>query len=197
MSKHLTILVACVVSSVTLSTLFKETAPASAATFNFSYQFLSGETLLGQVEGDLQNDGDSVINLSNLVAEYSGKPGNTFAFFAPFGEKPKISYSGLVSNFFGFVKEPKTATDGANFGFRLTTAPNLLNGGTVGNFFTSPSFIFFPFGVNREEAEVFNRERWQLREVKTVSEPGTMAGLSLLGLSLLAGKKLHRVAKKF
>ncbi len=197
MSKHLTILFACVVSSVTLSTLLKETAPASAATFNFSYQFLSGETISGQVEGNLQNDGDSVINLSNLVAEYSGKPGDTFSFFAPFGASPKISYSGLVSNFFGFVKDPKTATPESNFGFSLTTAPNLLNGATVGNFYTSQSAISFPFGVNQREGEVFNRERWQLSEVKTVPEPGTIAGLSLLGLSLLAGKKRHRGAKKF
>ncbi|HEY9852935.1 MAG TPA: PEP-CTERM sorting domain-containing protein [Leptolyngbyaceae cyanobacterium] len=159
-------------------------------------QFLSGGTISGQVDGDLQNDGDSVINLSNLVAEYSGKPGNTFSFFAPFGQSPKISYSGLVSNFFGFAEDPNTATAKSNFGFRLETAPNLLNGATVGNFSTSQFSIFFPFGVNQREAEVFNSERWQLSEVKTVPEPGTIAGLSLLGLSLLAAKKRHRVAKK-
>jgi hypothetical protein len=193
MSKHLTILLACVVSSVTLSSFLKEIAPASAATFNFSYKFSSGETLSGQVDGDLQNDGDSVINLSNLVAEYSGKPGDSFSFFAPFGESSKISYSGLVSNFFGFVKDPNTATSEFNFGFYLTSGTNLVNSATVGNFQTSQFLIFFPFGVNRTEAEIFSRERWQLSEIKTVPEPGTLAGLSLLSLSLLAGKK---VAKK-
>lgn len=194
MSKHLTFLFACLVSSVALSFSLKETTPASAATFKFSYQFGSGETISGQVDGDLQNDGDSVINLSNLAAEYSGKPGDTFSFFAPFGESSKISFSGLVSNFFGFAKDPKTVTNESNFGFRLTTATGLLNGATVGNFYTSSTLISFPFGVNRREAEVFNRERWQLSEVKTVPEPGTIVGLSLLGLSLLAGKT---VAKKF
>lgn len=192
MSKHLTLLLACVVSSVTLGSFLKETAPASAATFRFSYQFLSGETISGKVDGDLQNNGDSVINLSNLVAEYSGKPGDTFSFFAPFGESPKISFSGLVSNFFGFVKDPNTATAESNFGFYLT-AMNFTNSATVGNFFSSQYSIFFPFGVNREEAEVFNSDRWQLSEVKTVPEPGIIAGLSLLGLSLLTSKK---VAKK-
>lgn len=193
MSKHLTLLLACVVSSVTLGSFLKETAPVSAATFKFSYQFLSGETVSGEVDGDLQNDGDTVINLSNLVAEYSGKPGDTFSFFAPFGESPKISYSGLVSNFFGFVEDPNTATAKSNFGFHLA-ATNFTNSATVGNFFSSQYSIFFPFGVNQEEAEVFNSDRWQLSEVKTVPEPGTIAGLSLLGLSLLARKK---VANKF
>lgn len=194
MSKHLTFLFACVASSVALSFSLKETAPASAATFKFAYQFGSGETISGQVDGDLQNDGDSVINLTNLVAEYSGKPGDTFSFFAPFGESAKISYSGLVSNFFGFAQDPKTATTESNFGFRLTTATSLLNGATVGNFYTSEFLILFPFGGNRREAEVFNKERWQLSEVKTVPEPGIIAGLSLLSLSLLARKN---VANKF
>ncbi|OKH39751.1 hypothetical protein NIES2119_05755 [[Phormidium ambiguum] IAM M-71] len=194
MSKHLTFLFACLASSVALSFSLKETAPASAATFKFSYQFGSGETISGKVDGDLQNDGDSVINLSNLVAEYSGNPENKFSFFAPFGESSKISYSGLISNFFGFVQDPKTATIESNFGFRLATATGLLNGATVGNFQTSNFLISFPFGVNQREAEVFNKERWQLSEVKTVPEPSAIAGLSLLSLSLLARKNS---AKKF
>ena len=193
MFKHFILQSACVISGATLSFSLLETHPASAATFDFSYKFLSGETISGRLDGDLQNDGDTVTNLRNLVASYSGKPGDIFTFFAPFGTS-RISFSGLYNDFFGFVNNPSTPTEEINFGFSLDYQPDTVNSATVGNFRTSQDSIWFPFGSDQREAEIFSTERWFLSEAKSVTEPSTIVALSLLGLSLMAKKKLSRAA---
>ncbi|BAZ49671.1 hypothetical protein NIES4103_22830 [Nostoc sp. NIES-4103] len=62
---------------VTLSLSMFSTSKAAAVTFNFSYQFSSGNLLSGNFEGDLGLDGDTISNISNLNAQFSALPGVT------------------------------------------------------------------------------------------------------------------------
>ena len=83
--------------------LLISTNPAEAAVFDFSYEFLTGNTISGSVQGDLQSDGDTVQNLRNLSARYSAKPTINLNFITNYS---RISFSGDVFNFDGFQDDP-------------------------------------------------------------------------------------------
>ena len=180
------------VASTVLNFSLIDANTASAATFNFSYSFLSGETVSGKVDGDLQSNGDIVTNLSNLVAEYSGTPGTVFSFFAPFGAR-QFSLSGIGLNLYGFVNNPNTPISQTNFGFALTDGI-FANSATLGTFLTESTSIGFPQGQEAKEFETFSSSRWRAAQTKDIPESSTVLSLSLLGLCFLGKKKLSRVA---
>lgn len=153
---------------------------AEAATFNFSYTFLSGETLSGQVDGDLANDNDSVLNLRDLKASYSGLPGTSFSFLTPF-DFSHFSLSGQGLNFLGFNISPRTGSINPNLGFSLRDDV-FLNSATLGLFQTNSNSVFYSSRENSEEFEIFSRSRWTVAEAKDVPESSAIAGLALLAL---------------
>ncbi|AFY65847.1 PEP-CTERM sorting domain-containing protein [Geitlerinema sp. PCC 7407] len=153
---------------------------AQAATFNFSYAFSSGETLSGQIEGDLADDKDSVLNLRNLKAAYSGLPGTSFSFLTPF-KFSHFSLSGRGLNFLGFNLSPKTDSINPNMGFSLRDE-FFLNSATLGLFQTNSTTVYYSNRENSEEFEVFSRDRWNAAEAKDVPESSAIAGLALLAV---------------
>lgn len=169
---------------------------AAAATFNFSYTFLSGASISGTVEGDLQPDNNTVRNLSRLSATYSEQPGTLLSFLATFPTQ-FFTLSGTSSfSFFGFANNPDTAINQPNFGFYLGN-PFTTNGATVGTFATSSMVIGFPFNENRREAEPFAASRWVATANSTaaVPEPTTMTGLALAGIGLAALRRRRQRPK--
>ncbi len=165
---------------------------AQAASFEFNYNFLSGNTLSGTVDGDLQTDGDTVRNLTKLRASYSGAPEQIFSF-ASFSIN-QLSFSGRDLNFYGFVAPPPASTTPIDdFGFALLD-DGALNSATVGIFSVSSNGISFPFGTRQAEAEIFSPERWTLTQetAQPVPEPSTALGLSIFVLvGWLTKKKLR------
>ncbi|WP_414586893.1 hypothetical protein [Scytonema sp. PCC 10023] len=162
--------------------------PAEAAVFDFSYEFLTGNTISGSVEGDLQSDGDTVQNLRNLSARYSAEPTINLNFI----HNSRISFSGNVFNLTGFQNDPNipSATPfggNDNFGFILsnsyqTNGVLAPNSATVGIFATGNGFGF-PFGSRQREAEALSVTRWSLSQ-RSVSapEPHMIGGMLAVGL---------------
>lgn len=162
--------------------------PTQAATFSFSYTFLSGESISGTVEGQLQPDNNTVRNLSNLSATYSAQPGTLLQFFAPSSFNQFLTLSGTPNfRFSGFANKENTSSHQPNFGFHLGEPATISNGATVGTFFTASSSLVFPGGSNREEAESFSPARWTAtaRSTASVPEPTTIAGLAIVGVGLV------------
>jgi hypothetical protein len=175
------------------------TNPAEATVFDFSYEFLTGNTVSGSVEGDLQADGDTVQNLRNLSARYSSEPTINLNFITNFS---RISFSGDVFNFDGFQDDPyiRSATPfggNDNFGFTLSNSFQIngvlaSNSATVGIFATGNGFGS-PFGSRQREAEALSVSRWSLTQ-RSVSVPephgiGAMVAVGLCGLFSTALKK--------
>jgi hypothetical protein len=175
------ILISCVLQAI----------PAQAASFEFSYRFLSGNTLSGTVDGDLVPDTDLIINFTNLRAFYSGVPELTFSYT----QRGAITFSGTFNRFFGFVI-PLTA-EPPNMPPFLST-----NSATVGFFIAyedeTGSGVSFPFGSNQLEAENFSPERWTLieRTTQPVPEPASLAGLLAFGALAVGSTLKHKFQAK-
>jgi hypothetical protein len=159
--------------------------PAQAATFAFTYEFLSGETLTGTVDGNLLPNGD-VVELTDLMASYSGSPGEVFSFLAPLPFDSGAFINGAPEEFFGFADAPAIGSAIDTFGFYLTNE-FVTNSATAGGFFveagTNYASIAFPAGTDVEsEAEPFSVERWTLtqRPEQSVPEPTTVVGVVLV-----------------
>lgn len=170
-------------------------SPAEAAVFDFSYEFLTGNTVSGSAEGDLQPDGDTVTNLRNLSALYSAEPTMNLNFT----NNSRISFSGDVFNLTGFQNDPniRSATPfggNDNFGFILsnsyqTNGVLAPNSATVGIFTTGNGFGF-PFGSRQREAEALSVSRWSLTQRSvSVPEPHMIGGMIAVGLFSAALKK--------
>ncbi len=159
-------------TSIFFTSFVLKANPAQAASFEFAYKFLSGNTLSGEVDGDLQPGGDVINNLTNLRASYSGVPEQVFSFvlFSE-GSLNEISFSGTNSNFYGLVN-PLPITDQTvdNFGFALLD-DGALNSATVGFFGASRNGLSFPFDFKQLEAEIFSPERWTLKTTNDRSCP--------------------------
>lgn len=171
------------------------TNPAEAAVFDFSYDFLTGNTISGSVEGDLQSDGDTVQNMRNLSARYSAEP----TINLNFTDNSRISFSGNVFNLTGFQNDPNipSATPfggNDNFGFILsnsyqTNGVLAPNSATVGIFATGNGFGF-PFGSRQREAEALSVSRWSLSQRSvSVPEPHMIGGMLAVGLFSVALKR--------
>jgi hypothetical protein len=191
--------IAVVTTSLILTSCVLQVTPTQAASFEFSYKFLSGNTVSGTVDGDLEPGGDIISNLTNLKSSYSGVPDQTFSFII-FNDRSskKISFSGNTSIFYGFVK-PLPPKDKIidNFGFALLT-DGATNSATVGFFETGDFGIGFPFDEKQFEAEFFAPERWTLTQKipQTIPEPNTILGLGILSLiSFSVKKRIYRRVK--
>ncbi len=159
-----------------------ETNPIQAASFNFSYAFESGELLSGMVDGDLENDGNTVSNLTNLMATYSGLPDITFDNLI-FGNSSTATLDGSANLFGGSDIFPFNlgtfffATDTVNSNISLVqvTTEELPDGG---------------FLTESLDEEVFNPESWSMSVKSTVPEPSTILSLLTIGgIALSVSKK--------
>jgi hypothetical protein len=107
----------------------------------------------------------------------------------------EISFSGTVSNFYGFVNPlPTTNQTIDNLGFALLD-DGATNSATVGFFGANQFGVSFPFNSQQLEAETFSPERWTLIEKTTTSvpEPNSILGLGIFSfISFFAKKRLHR-----
>jgi len=130
----------------------------------------------GTFDGDVQADGDTVKNVQNLSAFYSGQPLVSLTHLAPF---PFVYLSGVppsgkVFGIMGFEHDTETASPTPNSGFRLNFVPSdpLLVDEVVGVFRTSVGGISSPFawGGTQYEGEVFSAQRWN---AQVVPEPAT------------------------
>jgi hypothetical protein len=194
--------IAVATTNVILISCVLQAIPAQAASFEFSYRFLSGNTLSGTVDGDLVPDTDLIVNFTNLRAFYSGVPELTFSYT----QRGAITFSGTFNRFFGFVNplpaEPPDNFD--NFGFGFTNMPPFLstNSATVGFFIAyedeTGSGVSFPFGSNQLEAENFSPERWTLieRTIQPVPEPASLAGLLAFGALAVGSTLKHKFQAK-
>ncbi|MDF2387705.1 PEP-CTERM sorting domain-containing protein [Nostoc ellipsosporum NOK] len=166
---------------VTLSLSMFSTSKAAAVTFNFSYQFSSGNLLSGNFEGDLGLDADTISNISNLNAQFSALPGVTYnnaRLFSSNTSLPAIaSLSGNQVDIFG-----TNFTFGNGEGFLLF---NSLNVASVGNAGITDIFLFI--GGTREY-ENFNINSWKAT-IASVPEPSVILGLATLGTGLLVSRK--------
>ncbi|HEY9699679.1 MAG TPA: PTPA-CTERM sorting domain-containing protein [Trichocoleus sp.] len=182
---------AAVIGAAAIGLSVGSVTSAEAASFSFSYNFLSGESISGAIDGDLQPDNNTVSNLRNLSATYSGQPGTQFTF-VPSSFKPFFTLSGSSFRFYGFANDPTTLTSQPNFGFFLGN-PSNSNGATVGTFFTNKSSISFPFGVNQKEAENFSASRWTATAIPApVPTPALLPGLLGMGVAALRKRKNDR-----
>lgn len=74
--------------------------PALAASFNFSYTFVSGKVVEGMFDGNIA--GDLITGITNVMASYDGTPFDTSAvFFDGLNTFDQASFSG-TSMRFGF-----------------------------------------------------------------------------------------------
>lgn len=157
-------------SSLVVGLAVIEANPALAASFDFSYTFTSGQILSGMIDGDLQPNGNTVANLSNLMAIYSG----TSEVFDRIVPGSTMSLNGLSSIFFAFE------VTGVSSSFVDTNGVFMV--------LESGSFL---------ENETFTASRWSLIEKVTPTpvttpEPGFIAGLAVLctvGLGNFLSKK--------
>lgn len=163
--------------------------PIQAATFNFSYEFESGETLSGTVDGKVQADGDTVTNLTHLSATFSSLNGFTlteipplapfiqFSFCAP---ECTLSISGMKPfSFFG--TDFSGVGEGLGFLFSIRSVdPVFAAGITV----IEPNAAGFP--VPFLAFETFSTNRWQVKELPVTSVPEPAMPLGFATVFILA-----------
>jgi hypothetical protein len=160
--------------------LFNPTV-AQSATFNFSYEFANGETIVGMVDGDINpNNSNQVINLSNLMATYS--------------ELNNVVFNTLGSGSLFFTLDGTgsinlTGNDGqsAFFGINYSSLNN------VGGATLTAGAI-----TNVDSSVTFDRSRFQASP-KSIPESETSTALMVLGFIVLGNevrKKRFTTTKK-
>jgi hypothetical protein len=159
---------------------------AEAATFKFSYLFESGETLSGQVDGDLEEILPGVTrlnNISNFSAEYSGEGGINYSF--PIPGFDLFSLSGTTRLVFRGADIPSSLIGDTGNGFEFfagTGAPGPFGRVIIGEY--TPNVNGSSFRSTGEQ-EIFEPKRWQAFQVTQttpVSEPSSMISLVILGI---------------
>lgn len=147
----------------------------SAASFNFSYSFLSGKVLSGVVDGDLDaNVPNKVINLRNLSATYSEVPNFVFDIIDP----------GTSTNFF-FLDESTIEINGASTidpsaQFFISFDSSNQVGGAAAIKTSVPIF------VDSDNAGSFSLNNFQVSQTGRTPEPSTMGAVALLGIGLIS-----------
>ena len=183
-----------VIVGLTLSCL----TPAQAATFSFIYEFEIGETLFGTVDGDLLADQDTVVNLTNLSANFSAisainlneiPPDNP-----PFQRSfcmPECTLSLSGENPFVFFGTDFSGVGfGSGFLFNALSANPLVS---IGPAFVVPD----DFAIGGALVDAFSANRWQVEQVaESVPEPGTILGLlAITSLGITLKKKWEEEAR--
>lgn len=144
---------------------------AQSASFNFSYQFANGETITGMVDGDLNpTNSNQVINLSNLMATYSGS--NTVVF-------DTLGSGSLFVPLDGTGSINITGTDTALTSFFAISYSSLNN---VGSAVVNIEGI-----TNVDNPSLFDRSRFQASP-KGVPESETSTALMVLGFAFLGNE---------
>lgn len=179
---------ACLFAASTVFSLgmLLEADQVKAASFNFSYVFESGEVLSGMVDGELEDDGNTVSNLTNLMAEYSDLPNVTFDFLI-FGNSTTATLDGSL-NVFGGADKPLSL---GQFFFANDTRD--MSG--VGIFLIGQAVepSGGGFSVDTFESEGFDSHRWSM-SLKSVPEPTFTLGLLALA-AIGSGAALKRNKK--
>jgi len=189
---------------VALALLFGgvEQVRAGNVDVTFSYTFMSGQKVSGTVMGDLQADGQTVTNLTNLNAVYSGAPGSTFTFLAPPGTDdlflspaaPTFQPS-QVFTLYGFVSDPDTTTVQRNFGFAVSNEAGIFNAATVGTFSTIQGEIGYPQNQFLVVGELYNSASWSAT-AQPIPEPSTfiLFGIGLAGMAVYGWRRRKQAA---
>lgn len=155
------------------------TSPLFADTIRFAYTFATGTSISGTVDGNLMPDQNTVSNLHNLDAIYSGDPSRPLHFLTPLFDS--LTLNGVLIQFAGFG----TDTSGlphSDFGFLLvndvpgSTCPNCAS---VGYFNVGTDQV--SIGSSLVEGPV-DYSRWQA-SILPAPEPAD----SLLTMIFIAG----------
>tara|TARA_R110002049_G_C9020765_1_gene551330 strand:+ start:417 stop:890 length:474 start_codon:yes stop_codon:yes gene_type:complete len=152
-----------------LMLIISTSAQAVPMSYNFKYEFGTGEVLSGTLNGELQDDLDTVLVTDVLMVTFTGLPGTTFQTDLL---SNVVSLSGAAHSF------STIAPDAGLAGFSLP----------VSSFFGPYAIVGIPedyFYLG----EFYIPERWSLTH--TVVEPATFTlfGLGLAGLGLARRKK--------
>ncbi|WP_165075827.1 PEP-CTERM sorting domain-containing protein [Paludisphaera rhizosphaerae] len=172
------------------------TASAEFVTAAFSYRFADGQVLSGTVQGIYNplNSGQ-LINLTNLHATYSGRPGVELTFLHP-SIPSFIALDGRsYVSFSGFVAYAGTVEEQPNFGFSIYSGPSdVINSATIGTFSTSQNSYGVPDPSDADEAETFARSRFS---AQVVPEPASisMAAMALVSTALLAVRRRNAAGR--
>jgi hypothetical protein len=120
---------------------------ARATTYDFSYQFNTGDVISGSFTGDLS--GGSITDLSNIKAELDGVPlegsGSLFAY----------SWSASAGNWIGSGAVASFSPYGNNFAFTDASAvltDNKLTAGTANYFYIIP----YPSGTSSNATQYYS-----------------------------------------
>jgi hypothetical protein len=157
---------------------------ARAVPVQFVYRFQSGETLTGVVEGDLQPDGVTLLNISSLDAVYSELPNYPFRYLSPtfYVQRSLKLDASLDFELAGFNQPLAPSGAFPNLGFRLRPGFSG-NGATLGTFIANETSQVFPMGAAAWEFEQLDPARFV---AFVVPEPAPRALLlpALLALAL-------------
>lgn len=151
--------------------------PAHAAILNFVYEFESNETLSGSFEGDILADGNTVENLSNLNATYSGAPSVTFDTLSD-------------GNFFTLDRSEFQLTASSSTGATFNAIRGLPGGVLVEN------IDVFVSSTNNDSDSTIGLDRFEVQvgggpSPETTPEPGITLALAFL-FSLGCWQKLNQ-----
>jgi hypothetical protein len=161
------------------------TAPAEAASFNFSYTLQSGSVLAGMLEGDLQADNDTVFVTGISMPTFNGVAGPDLPFIQSVSEffglgtaAPTVSLSGAVMDI--IACESASCFDG--FAFEAS-------GAVLGSpAYSSGSF----YGAITEP---YNPQNWTLtpKDTTPIPTPALLPGLLGMGVAALRKRKAEVV----
>ena len=159
------------------------TQSAHAVSFNFSYTLSDGDILSGMLEGEIQEDNDTVTVSAINMPMFNGSPApdvpfiDSFSnFFAETGSLPVVSFSG-TSNSMDLL----ACTDGScasGFGFD-----------GLGISFGIPTFTSSTNYGDSDEPYIQNNWSLTLKDTETVPEPSSIIALGIVGGSLLLRKR--------